>query len=705
MKTATDFSSANLPSAEQCSARTTPSETRDDERAPCQLGATDATATGVTATGVTATGVTTTGAVGVAGADAGAQSPLRTKSPRPRWRFVLERRVFIGLLMLMPTAIQVGFDFHRRAPRLLGLVGQYRTTYLLAVAESLVVSSLLVIALSRRRSRWSWVFVGLFVLMFTVTLGGQGYFFDQYNAYLNTDVSVFASNLMDSVISQLFADFANYLRCHSPPLVLSLLIVFVGRRYLRPRRSRARVAVILALPALVGSFFIPTQHRQVQASTPDVLYLNAVGGLIKTQLGMTEQAGQLRPKARNSLPVPPLTVRLPAPRNVILIQLESVRADAVCTEYDPACTHTPATNGLFPKRFPLRQMRSIASTTSMCSAALWGGLAPTESREILHTWPLIYDYARAAGYHTAYFTAQNLMFGNARLWVKNLGVERTFSATDVDPDCDLDMGAREYLMADRLIQEFDTLPEPFAAVVQMSNVHFPYYVDPNFPEPFQPADLSKASQDLVHFFNHYLNAVHQQDLHLARFLTHLMQSPKGARTVIVYTSDHGESFREHGTSGHTFSVMDEEIHVPTWIAAPDGVLTEAEQASLTAKRDAPLTHLDLSVTLLDLLGIWDDPGIAKYKQRLAGMSLLRPGLNQEPIAISNCTGVWSCAFENWGVLQGMRKLEAREWDQDWRCWDLSTDPFEEHDLGVAACADLLAVANRVYGRMPGPNRN
>ena len=63
----------------------------------------------------------------------------------------------------------------------------------------------------------------------------------------------------------------------------------------------------LAPVLLVGSFFIPTQHRAEQASTPDTLYLNAIGGLLQTQLGFTDQSNQLRPRARNSLPVPALT--------------------------------------------------------------------------------------------------------------------------------------------------------------------------------------------------------------------------------------------------------------------------------------------------------------------------------------------------------------------------------------------------------------
>ena len=65
-----------------------------------------------------------------------------------------------------------------------------------------------------------------------------------------------------------------------------------------------RIAGFLAPALVVASFAIPAQHRHLQAAPPDVLYLNAVGGLLATQLGLSEQANQMRPRARQSLPVP-----------------------------------------------------------------------------------------------------------------------------------------------------------------------------------------------------------------------------------------------------------------------------------------------------------------------------------------------------------------------------------------------------------------
>lgn len=611
-------------------------------------------------------------------------------------------RPWVGLALLAVPALSTAvIDVARRGERLVSLDSYHRTTYLAAFVESCVVWGVLLYAASVRSGWARWVAASLFVLMFTFSVGGQSYFYQQYNAYLNVDVSVFASNFMDSVVNQLFADIGNYARAKFPPLVLALGLLWLSRRLLRPPRFRSRLALVAAPLLLVASFFIPTQHRHLQAATPDTLYLHAVGGLIRTQLGLTEQSNQLRPRARESLPVPELESRAPARRNVLLIILESVRADAACSEYDPECRLTEFSNRLLPERYPFTQMRAVASSTAISLAVLWSGLAPIEDRDTLHTWPLIFDYARAAGYDTAFWTSQNMMFGNARLWVKNLGVRKFVSATELDPTADLDMGAPEHLLAAHVNREIDTLQEPFLAVVQLSNVHYPYYVDPEGPQPFQPATTSKAPDENGSFRNYYQNCVYQQDQHVAAMLRHLRSTEAGKRTVVIYTSDHGEAFREHGQMGHTFSVFDEEIKVPAWIDAPPGTLSDAEIHALKAKKDEFLFHIDIAPTILDLIGVLDDPAIGKYRARMIGTSMLRPYLPERAVPMTNCAGVWSCAFENWGYMRGQMKLEARAWDPGWKCHDVLADPFENENLELEACGDLEQLALRTFARLPG----
>jgi glucan phosphoethanolaminetransferase (alkaline phosphatase superfamily) len=512
---------------------------------------------------------------------------------------------------------------------------------------------------------------------------------------------LFATDLMDSVFNQVLADFPNYLRAKTPPFLCACALVWLARRLARPRQTRA-VHVQRWAPALVVAvLFIPTEYRHVQAATPDVLYLHAMGGLLRTQLGFTDESHQLRPKQRESLPVPPLESERPVPPNVVFVILESVRYDAVCNEYSEECQRTPYSNRLVPNRVPLTQLRSLASSTAISLAVLWAGVGPHESREVLHTWPLLFDYARASGYATTFWTSQNMLFGNARLWVKDMGVSSFVSATELEPTADLDMGAREDLLADYVEAHVSELREPFLSVIQLSNGHYPYFVDPFGPQPFQPAKMSKAPENNAIFFNQYQNAIHQQDQHVARIIEAFRNRPSGARTVIVYTSDHGEAFREHNQLGHTFSVYDEEIHVPAWIDVPEGVLLDAELAELRQKRHRYLVHPDLTATILDTIGVLDEKGIDPYRSLMQGQSLLRPGYSHRALPLTNCAGVWSCAFENWGYLEGALKLEARLWDDSWHCFDLEGDPKESHSLTRGECQQLEHKALELFGRLPG----
>jgi arylsulfatase A-like enzyme len=141
--------------------------------------------------------------------------------------------------------------------------------------------------------------------------------------------------------------------------------------------------------------------------------------------------------------------------------------------------------------------------------------------------------------------------------------------------------------------------------------------------------------------------------------------------------------------------------VPAFVDAPAGTLTPDEASNLKSKRDAYVFHVDLAPTVLDLIGVWDDPRIGEYRRKMPGHSLLEAELTTQPIPMTNCAGVWSCAFENWGYMQQNRKLEARSWDRGWQCFDVRTDPEEQRPLDLELCADLVQLAERDFGRLPG----
>jgi glucan phosphoethanolaminetransferase (alkaline phosphatase superfamily) len=606
----------------------------------------------------------------------------------------------LGLLpiLLIPGAVCVGLDLGLRGERIRAFFPELGWPYALAVVQSFLVWAGLLFATTTNRGWLRWALRLVFVGAFTLALGGQVYFFGQYRAYLTRSVAAFAVNMIDSVRGQLLADLGNVARTQLPFAAIATLLVLAiskwpGRRLPASRRFRWSVPLLLLVTALAP----PVHFGRQQAATPDTLYLNALGAFVRTAAGLGDPARGVRPRARYSLPLSkPLRVEREPKRNVLLVITESVRADAVCRAGDRSCLATPATHALLPQRISLERARALSSTTAISVAVLWSGLLPVESSDILHTWPLLFDYARAADWDTAYWTSQNLLFGNTRLWVKNLGARLTTSATELDPEADVDLGADEALLARHVSENISQLREPFFAVVHLSNTHYPYFSDAQRGEP------AAADGPGVVGTSAYRRAIFQQDQHVATMLAALRATEPGKRTVIVFTSDHGEAFQEHRQSGHTLSVYDEELRVPCFVDAPPSTLSAAERSAVISRERADVFHTDVVPTVLDLMGLLDANEFAAFAARLPGQSWLRPARTMDRIVpLTNCSPLWSCAFENWGVMRGSLKLIAQTHPEHGeRCFDLAADPGERASLPLAACSGLRPAFYTFFSRLP-----
>src|SRR5260221_2561173 len=130
-------------------------------------------------------------------------------------------------------------------------------------------------------------------------------------------------------------------------------------------------------------------------------------------------------------------------------------------------------------------MRALDSTTAASLAVLWSGLPPTAPRADLHRAPLLWEYARAAGFDTAYWTSQNLLFANAGTWLEGVPLSRMVSATDLDANPTYEIGADDAKLVDVVVADLPRLQAPFVGVVHLSNTHFPYVID-DADAPFQP---------------------------------------------------------------------------------------------------------------------------------------------------------------------------------------------------------------------------
>jgi len=344
-------------------------------------------------------------------------------------------------------------------------------------------------------------------------------------------------------------------------------------------------------------------------------------------------------------------------------------------------------------------MRALDSTTAISLAVMWTGLAPTEPRAAQHSAPLVFEYAHAAGYDTAYWTSQNLLFGNSGAWLDGLPLGHTVSATQLEEEPTMETGADDGRLVDYVLEDYGKLREPYFAVVHLSNTHFPYVIDED-DAPWKPESGASGPGYETEIRNRYQDSIYLQDRAIGRLIENVRSRPDGARTVIVYLSDHGEQMREKGAVGHTGTLFEQEIRIPIWFDAPPGTLTADERAQLSALADTHLTSLDVMPTLLDLLGLDGDPTIAEYGARMPGRSLLGGGSpTNEAVVLTNCSELWACAFKNWGAMRGNKKLIANQLSSAWSCFDVGEDPDEVDDLGASACGDLQSLAEgTLHGR-------
>ncbi len=84
------------------------------------------------------------------------------------------------------------------------------------------------------------------------------------------------------------------------------------------------------------------------------------------------------------------------------------------------------------------------------------------------------------------------------------------------------------------------------------------------------------------------------DLALGRFFAELERRGFLRNALVVFTSDHGEEFMDHGFTGHGHSLFDELIHVPLLVSVPG----QTQRVDVTGA----VSLVDLAPTLVELAG-------------------------------------------------------------------------------------------------------
>jgi len=378
----------------------------------------------------------------------------------------------------------------------------------------------------------------------------------------------------------------------------------------------------------------------------------------------------------------PLPPGVPADANIVLITIDTLRADHVSsygyrrpttpaldavaaagTRFAAAWAHAPSTRYSMPAILTGRLPLDVYYDHGVAG---WPGILPraTTLAEVLH------DRGFATGAFTNYW-----YFDRSRR------MDQGFDVYDND-NARLHQGADPaHTRGSSSRQQTDKALGFVAAHASQRFFLWVHYYDPHHEyEPHSEVPSFGGGE-----VDRYDQEIRFTDLHIARLFDDLKARGLWDKTVIVVTGDHGEGFGEHGVLQHGYHLYAPQTKVPLIVRVP-GL---PPRVSTTA-----VGHVDILPTLANLAGAAATP-------EMMGRSLLPllAGAPDDPDRVV----FQQLSYEGNHEMRGAATADCHVLynvspHTSWEVYRLADDPTETHDRADAPgrCARVRASFERWY---------
>ena len=312
----------------------------------------------------------------------------------------------------------------------------------------------------------------------------------------------------------------------------------------------------------------------------------------------------------------------PGPPNVLFYVADTLRADSLSL-YGGSVVATPGLDSLARDAVVFERAYATSSWTRASVASMLTGLHPdvhgtrTRNDVVSESVVLLSEIFSQQGYRTAaivtnpnvgsiYGFSQGFdefieLFGRREREMVDQQKARRAKAADIEF-----VDSSE--VTERAIAWIDADSSPFFLFVLSIDPHWPYEPPAEFDrygegysgrvdsdrDAILRRDLSPADRERVRSL--YYGEIAFNDHSLGGLLEHLRAVDLYDDTVVVFTSDHGEEFWEHGRVMHGRTLYEEAIRVPLLIRHPRGLGAAARVAE-------PVELTDIPATLLALAGL------------------------------------------------------------------------------------------------------
>lgn len=382
----------------------------------------------------------------------------------------------------------------------------------------------------------------------------------------------------------------------------------------------------------------------------------------------------LQPSAIPSASTAPTSSSIPRVQNVVLITVDTLRADQPWVGYSGVATPhlsrlaaksvvytrayalahftSASLNGLLASRYPSELSRND------CDLGRYdvpGSLAPTLREAGVTTF--------AAHGHAIFVgdSAPRRGFDEWRLIVGAAGRMQTQGAVTGTEIAQLVTTYLENERPKKKLFAWAHFVDPHDSYV--AHERFP----PTGPLPRNVYDSEVAFTDSV----------------IGRVLESIERSGMANSTAIVLTADHGEAFGEHGTTKHGSTLHEEEVRVPLILHLPS---VEARTI------DSPRSALDIAPTIAQLL----DVAIPGSWQGISLLKDLTPVEREERTVIVDVPSAYSRPPRQ-AVIRGHTKVILTRGSA--QVFDLAVDPGEKTPLSGDAANEAIELARQELKRV------
>lgn len=304
------------------------------------------------------------------------------------------------------------------------------------------------------------------------------------------------------------------------------------------------------------------------------------------------------------------------PPNVILISIDTLRPDHLGA-YGYRRPTSPAVDRFRQDAVLFREAIAHAPSTLPSHASIFTSLVPqhhgashTRLLPLARQATTIQEVLRKQGYRT-------LAVASGGQLLPTFGLDQGFDTyrTIAEDGTFSDVVSEGLRLLDRRSDK------PFFLFLHTYEVHHPYTPKPRRMAEFDrgykgklPDEISVellteiyegrrkiGPADLQHIINAYDAEIASVDRSFGRLVDALKARGLYDNSVIVFTSDHGEEFGEHGSVGwHSHTLYDELLRVPLLVKLP-------AQARARAEVKRMVRSIDIAPTILDALALDPEP--------------------------------------------------------------------------------------------------